>query len=347
MKEQTPIIHSPNSSSRSIDTLHGESVYDEDAIREIEKTSEFFANEQIVFNINDNISWNIAADIVKKIVPIPRIFWVIINSVYGRSGELRDVDPITFSIIENLLQRAIYDNDLINEVTKKDNFNLREVVALLGSDVSASLCYVYSVSRKVSRNLSERIFRAIIDDALLRARLGVLLGIEVPQIGVGRALLAGFSGRAGLAIQLASGNEDEAKIALSGLATGKDIGQVCQDVYGCDSLQVAALSLVAGGVNKEIALGISSFNNGGKDLIIGSEQYKWFLIFSILENLRLNKLDSIPISYWSYFGVDSSSVDKIVKSTHKIYRSGHKFSWILRPLTEMHNNENGSSSIDK
>ncbi len=322
-------------SSSEIDPIHGENLVDEQVLEEVEKTTEIFAKQDdALFGIK-NTSWTTAADVVKKIVPVPRLFWKIIHSVYGTSGEVKEVDPMTFSVLENLILKAVDDKDLITEIPPGGTLNLTKAVSALGSDVAASLCFVYSLSRRVSKNLNERIFRAIMDDALLRARLGVVLGREAPQVGIGKALLAGFTGRAGLAVQLASGSEEQAKIALSGLATGKDISKVCYEVYGCDSLQVAALSLVAGGVSKDIALGVSAFSAPVYDVVGGSEQYRWLVLFTILENLRLNKVDAIPESYWGAIGVNGEKKESIIKSTQKVYRSGHKFNWILSPLTAM------------
>jgi hypothetical protein len=311
---------------------HGESGFHDKVKDEVNQTSEMFAQKEgNIFGLY-NTSWSVAADVVKKIIPVPRLFWIIIHSVYGKSGEVREVDPMTFSMLENLIIKAIEDKDLVKKPVN-EKVNLSRAVEALGSDVSASLCFVYSLSRRVSSHLNERIYRAIMDDALLRTRLGVMVGSEVPHIGIGKSLLAGFAGRAGLAVQLASGTEEEAKKALSGLATGKDISKVCYEVYGCDSLQVAALSLVAGGFSKDIALGIAAYSLPAEELIPGTEQYNWLSLFSVLENLRINKLDSVPQDYWDNLGIDSDIREKIEISSQKVFRGGHKFNWILSSLS--------------
>jgi hypothetical protein len=314
---------------------HTESGFHDKVVDDVNKTSQFFADkESSIFGLQ-NSSWSIAADVVKKIIPVPRLFWIIIHSVYGRSGEVRKVDPMTFTILENVILKATEDKELVTGDPVVGKINLTKAVNAIGCDVAASLCFIYSLSRRVSNQLNERIYRAIMDDALLRARLGVLLGREVPGVGLGKAVLAGFAGRAGLAVQLASGSEEQAKTALSGLATGKDISKVCFDVYGCDSLQVAALSLVAGGFSKDVALGISAFTLPSDELVPGTEHYNWLVLFSILENLRLNKLDAVPDSYWGMLSIDETTKEYIIKSSQKVYRTGHKFNWILSSLSDL------------
>lgn len=315
--------------------LSANSEAEDKLLEEVEKTSEYLAENERRMWGTVSTSWNVSASIVKKVKPVPWLFWIMIRSVYGKSGEVKDVDPMTFSLVENLLKRALKDPDLCASDQLIENANLTKTVDILGSDLAASLCFVHSVSRRVSVGLNERVFRAIMDDALLRARLGVMLGQEVPLYGIGRCLLAGFAGRSGLAVQLASGSEDQARIALSGLATGKDIGKVCMDVYGCYPLQVAALSLVSGGCSRDIALGISAFSLPSEEIIPGSEQYKWLSIFSVLEHLRLNSMDQIPEDYWKSMGMNENQRKNLEQKTQQIFRKGHGFSWILKPLSEM------------
>ncbi|HMO17927.1 MAG TPA: hypothetical protein PKA63_06145 [Oligoflexia bacterium] len=303
---------------------------------EVERTSEFFAESERRLWGNASSSWIVAADIIKKVRPIPWVFWIMIRSVYGYAGQVREVDPMTFTMIEKLIMRACQDQDLVSEEYRDlTPTKLTQALEFIGSDVAASLCFIHSVGKRVSINLSERIFRAIMDDAFLRCRLGVVLGQHSPEAGIGRCLLAGFTGRAGLAVQLASGTEDQAKIALAGLATGKDISKVCVDVYKCDPLQVAALSLVAGGCSKEIALGVAAFSLPSEEVAPGTEQYKWLTLFSILENIRLNRFENISKESWHSVGISTQAQASISKKTQNVFRKGHAFNWLLTPLSEM------------
>lgn len=313
-----------------------EDGFEQKVAMDIERTSQFFAeNERKVWG-NVSTTWGVAADIIKKVRPVPWIFWIMIRAVYGSGGQIRDADPMTFGSVENLIFRACDDNELTNasdnglEVVK-----LTDAVDLIGSDVAASLCFIHSVAKRVSLNLSERIFRAIMDDAFLRCRLGVIVGNHSPVAGIGRCLLAGFAGRAGLAVQLASGTEDQAKIALSGLATGKDIGKVCMEVYNCDPLQVAALALVGGGCSKEIALGVSAFSLPSEEVIPGTEQHLWLTLFTVLENVRLNNIKNISPECWHTLEITQDGKEKIERKCQNIFRKGHSFNWLLKPLSEM------------
>ena len=261
-----------------------EDEFEEKISNEVEKAGDVFAEQEKKTWGALSPSWNVASGIVKRVKPVPWIFWVMIRTVYGRSridagkGQKSSADPMTFSILENLIMRAVQDSELAQGVDSKTIKNLTGAVNVLGIEVTASLCFIHSVCMRVSRSLNDRMYRAIIDDALIRARLGVLLGTGSKSLGIGKPLLAGFAGRAGLAVQLASGTEQQARKALNSLASGKDISKMGFDVYGCDPLQVAALTLIAAGCHQEIAFGVASFSLPSSVEEMNKEQLLWLKV---------------------------------------------------------------------
>jgi hypothetical protein len=281
-------------------------------------------------------SWIKAAEIIKKVRPVPWAFWVLIRSVWGvKNAEKVDLDSSHFTVVEQLVLRAVMDEELVLAPCKRKG-QFSDSFKSLGAATTASLCYIHAICKRVSIGLPERVYKALIEDALLRARLGVVLSQFSPRVSIGAGILVGFSGRAGLAIQLASGTEVQASEALKSMATGQDIGDTGMSIYGCDPLQVGALAMIAGGCNKAIASGISAFGDNREEVLIGSEQYDWMLIFSFIEKLRIGKLDQISESDFEYLAINSDDKKELQSKAKQVFRMGHNFDWLLLNLSEMY-----------
>lgn len=281
-------------------------------------------------------SWMRATEIIKKVRPVPWVFWVLIRSVWGEANAARvSIDSSHFTVVEQIVLRAVQDDDLVLQPSKKKG-QFSESYKCLGPVTTASLCYIHAVCKRVSISLPERVYKALIEDALLRARLGVVLSKFSPRVSVGAGLLVGFSGRAGLAIQLASGTEAQAAEALKSMAMGNDIGTTGMSIYGCDPLQVGALAMIAGGCNKNIASGISSFGQKREEILVGSEQYDWMLIFSFIEKMRIGKLDQISELDYEYLAISTDDKKDLQTQAKQAFRMGHDFEWLLLNLSDMY-----------
>ena len=234
-----------------------------------------------------NESWRVAARIVREFHPVPRMVWVIIRNVYGRVGtSTHKIDPMIFSDVEPLIVKAAHDKTLGAQppaptppgapqksvimsrqaISAKPDpapaaaaapeieiRNLEHAVSIIGSDVAGSICFIHAICRRVANSVAEKVWRPILDDALLRAHMGYLVGKNSRVFGPGRGMMAGFCGRSGLAILIGSGTMEQAHSALSWLAAGVEIGEICIKVYGCNPLQVAAMAAVSAGFNRDIA----------------------------------------------------------------------------------------------
>lgn len=312
-----------------------EDEFEEKISKEVEMASDAFAEEDRKSWGSISPTWGVASGIVKKVKPIPWILWVMIRSVYGSTTKHSKPDPMTFSALENLVLRASQDETLYKELEPPSTKSVTAVLKTVGFDTIASLCFMHSVCMRVSRTLSDRIYRAIIDDALIRARLGVILGQNSDNLNIGKPLLAGFAGRAGLAVQLASGSEEQARKALNSLASGKDISKMGVEVYGCDPLQVAALTLVAAGCNKNIAFGVATFSLPSIAESINEEQKLWLNMFTALEYIRTNKIDWITPEIWAALGLNDAQREDALNDAQDVFRNGHGFAWVTTKLSQM------------
>ena len=293
--------------------------------------SEQAAAEEIIASSPEARGWRIAANMVNRFRPVPHLMWPIIYAVYGRAGEIGRPDPNFFSSVSALIMRAASDRTLVQDATLDPHRNLAEAISRLGPDVAAASCLVHSICRRISTAVAERVSRPILDDALLRTHIGYYVGLLSPSMGAGRGMIAGFAGRCGLAVQIAAGDSEQAQRALTGMATGQDMGLVCNNVYGCDPLEVAAMSLIAGGCCREIAFGISSYIAPGRETTPGSEQYRWLALFSVIESMRMAQADAISEEYWQALGYDAKKRTQLQEHITTSQHRGHGWNWITQP----------------
>ena len=334
-RESQPLSRSPSSEENTVDSVFADSGDNEGQIElaEGEEKPLEVAEEPEVVVAPEGQNWRIAADIVNGFRPVPRLLWTMIHGVYGRAGEIGSPEALSFSTISPLMYRAALDKTLgrVESDPPPSRRSLEEAVQILGSDVAGSVCFVHSVCRRVSKALAERVSRPILDDALLRAHIGFFVGKLSPECGPGSGMLAGFAGRCGLAIQIAWGNEMQGQKALTGMASGENMSEVCAKVYGCDPLEVAALALIAGGCSRDIAFGISAYNVRNKQIVPGTEQYRWLALFSIIEKLRMGRGEEVTEENWKELGYDTTSRADLNQTIDTIQRRGHGWSWLTQP----------------
>lgn len=287
-------------------------------------------------------SWDRAVEIVQKIRPVPWPIWIITRSVFGFDNKLGDPHHVMFSRFDYMLSRALDDADICNASSEADEAEREEarkiansipveyIVATLGSDVAAALCFVHAVSRKVGSKLPARIRNPIIDEALLRSQIGYHIGKGSPIFGAGRGMLAGFAARSGLAIQFAFGATADAEKALESLASGVDFHQVGLAVYGCDPLQVSAMALVAGGCGRDAAYGTAAYSVTSQH-VAAQTAYQWLAAFSVAESLRVGRGEQIQEAHWLSLGVMNYSRDEICEASKRLVRYGHTWQWLLNP----------------
>jgi len=272
-------------------------------------------------------SWLLASRTVRDYKPVSGYLWRIVHAVLGRQDRLGKADPMIFDALKPLIFEAAADPRLGDPKTKVTS--LDTAVGVVGIDSAAAVCVVYGVCRRISATLSERLWRPIIDDALIRASIGYLIGAKATEFGKGRGVLAGFAGRAGLAIQIAASDIQKAQRALEGLASGQPMKDVGTTVYGCDPLQVSAIMLASAGVTVEAAYGVAAYSNQGKDILPKSAANLWLSVFTIAENLRVASVDKIEPKYWRALGIEESAQREIISEVDALLRKGHNWQWML------------------
>ena len=273
-------------------------------------------------------AWLEAKALIEKFKPVPWFIWRLSHFVLGRSGEIKKLDQGLVFGLRRLLFAAASDN-VLGAGRKIDN--VRKALSIVPSDVIAAVSVIHAICRRLSKCNFERIWRPILDDALLRARIGVVVGDMVPEFGSGRAMLAGFAGRLGLAVLISSGSLEQAQRCLELLASGEGIQEVGRKVYKCDPLQVSAMTLTAIGCSRDAAFGTVSFaSKNPLNIVQNKDQMYWLAAFTITEKVRMGISEEVAPELWESLGFeDPEDQSALLDEAKGVIRRGHGWNWII------------------
>ncbi len=275
-------------------------------------------------------SWQRARELVAEFRPVPMFIWRLSNFVLGKPGQVNKVsEGLVFGLRRLLFAAA---SDAILGSGQKVN-SVHKALESIQPDVIAAVSVIHAISRRLASRQFERIWRPILDDAILRAQIGFYVGRQKPSFGAGRGMLAGFAGRCGLAILISSGDLEQARKALEMLATGAEIRTVGLSLYGCDPLQISAMTLSAAGCGRDAAYGTVSYSSS---LAVtadtdesGANQRAWHAAFLITECIRTARLEKVSPEDWQALDFENQDDRKLVAEKSKAaLRRGHGWNWL-------------------
>jgi hypothetical protein len=270
----------------------------------------------------------IAKELVKEFQPVPQFIWRIAHFTMGRAGKINKLSDGNLYGLKKLVL-AIGKDPVLGKNTSM--LTTRAVVDAVPSDVIAATAVIHALGRRLQGRDFQAVWRPILDDALMRAGIGYFVGTMSEEFGPGRGMLAGFAGRIGLAVLIATGSSDRAQNSIALLAGGKPIEEVAIELYGCDPLHVAAMILSAAGCGRESVLGIASYNMSetSRSKLSTAQKY-WLAALTITEKVRSGDLAAIPDADWELMGYDvveeRSELSEIVTT---LKRRGHGWDWML------------------
>lgn len=330
---------STGSGSQTVVDFKSEEEYQQHVEAELEEAREVLSADGHQRDVGR--SWRYASKIVTDFKPVPWVVWRIVRGVYGRVGRIGTIGAGSYISLDRLIYRALKDPTLGGEYAadkSQGDVPLDEAIDALGDDVAAAVCLVHAVCRRIQTTLADRVAAPLVEDALLRAKIGYYLGAVAKSFGKGRGILAGFSGRSGLTILIASGASEKAQEALLLMARGVDIRNVGLKVYDCEPLQVSALTLTAAGCNREAAFGTASYSNATTraELEKDSEAMKWLAAFIITEHIRMGSSDQIEDEQWEALELhDRAAREEVLKHGRLLQRRGHGWDWIAQSQSKM------------
>ena len=273
-------------------------------------------------------SWQRARQIVEELRPVPWFIWRLSNFVLGTSGVIHNVPEGLVFGLRRLLFAAASD-PIIGTGQKVDQ--VPKALKVLAPDVVAAVGVMHAMCRKLASKHLDRMWRPILDDALIRAQIGFHAASNEPQFGKGRGMLAGFAGRVGLVILIACGDEAQAQKALEEIASGADAKKVAHTHYGCDAMQVSAMTLSAAGCGRDCAFGTVNYAmDRAGCLLPEAGQARWLAAFDITEHVRTGTTQQVGEDTWEFLQLTSTeSREKLAAEAKKCIRRGHGWQWML------------------
>jgi hypothetical protein len=276
-------------------------------------------------------SWTIADQLVGEFNPISWSLWRLIGFIMSRGVRINSVPPGMLLGYLRFLKLVGGDPVLGTSV----ELNTTALAAQhLKSDIIAATLFIHSISCHLHPRPLKKIWGGMLDDSLLRARIGLELGKHASDFGSGRCLIAGFAGRAGLIVLIATGTHQQAARTLQSLARGGDIVQTGLDVYSIHPFHVIAHIMLRGGLGMDSAVGVLSFGNSAfvpsNDL-----QLQWRAVSRIIETARTSTYDRLTAEDWERASLlDPDKRDDFKDQAKLILRKGHGWLWITEPSSE-------------
>lgn len=309
------------------DAGSGKDNFSQEVEKELQNTELALIDKRnITSNPQEARSWKVARETVEKFQPVPWFIWRLSNYVLGTPGQIHNINEGFVLGLRRLLFATASDPVLGSGAKVND---VKEAIKILSPDVIAAVSVIHATCRRLAGKKFDRIWRPILDDAILRAQIGALVGRFNDSFGVGRGMLAGFSSRAGLAILLSTGDLEQAREALELLATGKEISEVGLKIYECNPLQISAMMLSASGCGRDAAFGTVSYAyKDAASVVENQEQLKWLSAFTVTENIRIGNTD-VDLQLWETLNITGEDQRAAILDTaKKAIRRGHGWNWL-------------------
>jgi len=291
----------------------------ENDIREVNQSS---------FSRSQEASLQLAKEKIGNFQPVPPFIWRIANYTFGRPGRINKLSDGNLFGLKKLVLNIGRDRVLGkgSSVT-----TTRSVLDMVPSDVIAATAVIHALGRRLQSREFQAVWGPILDDALMRAHIGYFVGTMCEDFGPGRGMLAGFSGRIGLALLIALGDAEQAQSSISLLAAGRNIEEVALDLYGCEPLHMAAMTLSASGCGRESVLGIASFTMSPKVKAgLSRGQRRWLAALTVTEKMRAGEGDAVDEAAWDLMGYDDHEErGELAEIVNTLKRRGHGWNWMV------------------
>lgn len=274
----------------------------------------------------DNKSWIIARKKIEQFRPLPWFLWRLSLSIFSKPVGAEEINEGMLLGLRRLLFAAA--SDPVMGAGGKVN-SVKKALTILSPDVVGAVSILHSVCRRMRTFHHESLWRPLFDEALVQAQIGFELGAEAKNIGKGRAMLAGFGGNIGLAIQTAMGDTKHASDALERMSSGESPAKIGLEVYGSEPLQIGAMLLAACGCGHEAAGGVAFAQKKVSEILEAPGlSAVWAAAAHSIEQMRRGKANQLSSEVCGCIGLEMGAREAVAKKAIRVGRSGHSWQWI-------------------
>jgi hypothetical protein len=271
-------------------------------------------------------SWTRSKVLLKEFPPVCWTVWRLCKFVFGQNKGA-SVPPVGLLMGTDRVIGSLCLNDVLGLGGPMES--LGKAVSALDPSIIGATFVLHNICRRLSTKDLKNVWATMLDDALVRARIGLELARGNPDFSLGRGMLAGFSGRIGMVVLIASGNHQQASQCLQRLASGGLFKEVGMEVYGIDPNHVTAQILILAGLGQDPAVGTLAFGND-KFKVLKEEQNLWRAAMVIIDASRMLQYEKIDEEDWARFdlapGNRREEFRRLVKG---IIGKGHDWDFIL------------------
>jgi hypothetical protein len=273
-------------------------------------------------------SWARAREILESYQPVVTPIRRICETTLGDSTRINPILEGAIIPVRKIVEAC--GQDSILGAGERAMLSAREVLESIPSDVIAAALVLHSVSRRVSNRHLEAIWRTFLDEALNRAAIGYAVGRGAPEFGAGRAMLAGFSSKAGLAMIVADGSEEQASRLLESLRDGASIRDASLVVYQVDPVHVGALVVLAAGCGPSACMGIRGCATFQPRPPEDEAELLWWGTHLLIDQLATRELQKISMILWDIVGIKEESAQRdVFDFVQSVSRGEHSWNWLL------------------
>lgn len=267
-------------------------------------------------------SWTKARQVTEDLKPVPWFIWRLCNQILGREGHQSVLLDSSVMGLRRLLFAAA-SSSVFGRDTKVNS--VRDALLTLKPDVVAAVAVVHATTRKLQSKPLDMLWRPLLDQALLRARLGFEIGKRNETFGGGRGFLSGFASSIGLPILMSAGTLEQATELMEAFSQDK-AESADEIVYGTSSLQVGAMFLSSCGVSSEAANGFIEFANN--HTTESAPTHIWASCAYLVQMIQQKKSHLAQKETLAEFNLDEASLQALLKLFKQLSREGHGIGWI-------------------
>lgn len=271
-------------------------------------------------------SWIRSKVLLKEFPPVSWTVWRLCKFVFGQSKGA-SVPPVGLLMGTNKIMGSLCMNEVLGVGEPMES--LGKATSDLDPSIIGATLVLHNICRRLSTKELKNVWATMLDDALVRARIGLELSRGNVDFTLGRGMLAGFSGRIGMVVLIASGNHQQAYQCLQRLATGGLFKEVGMEVYGIDPNHVTAQILILSGLGQDPAIGTLAFGNE-KFKVTKEEQNLWRAAMVIIDASRMLQYEKVTEEDWERFDLPSGEKrERFCSLVKGITRKGHDWDFLL------------------
>jgi hypothetical protein len=271
-------------------------------------------------------SWTVAQQLLSQFSGVPWFIRRLATVGIGPDKRVYEVSQGFFFGFKKIVAAASADPLLSLGTPIGESAKKVDITALCASII------IHSLNKKIQGEAITPFLRQLVDDAVYSAQIGLILGTELPDVGPGRGMVAGYFLRIGVPLLLRLGSQDQANALHDAFCRGEAPLEAAQEIYHCSPLQCSALVLGNLGCSIHAARGMIDFyqndTEGSKE---SSVRDLWGKTFYLTYRMTRDRHHVLGETVWSFFNLKERTEQiEVVDAIDDFARNPTDCEWLLQ-----------------